>query len=1068
MDEGQGLNAAQRLAVESPGPMMVLAGPGTGKTRVIGHRIERLVREGAEPESILALTFTVKAADELRGRLAALIGPGRAERVRAHTFHGYGRQLTQRYADQLGLPARQVLVDKAQRQRMVLEAAESLALPRNAPPSGRRAWAWTAMEHIDAFRHAGVFADRAVTVAQDELRRAEAMAGEEGDAARARAMEVVDFARVYEAVERMAMARGHLEFEHFILLPIRLMRDRAGPAAMVRDEIRHVVVDEFQDVNTGQIELLALLVPPSERRPPDVCVVGDDDQAIYMFRGADDRAMARFARLWSGATCVSLTENYRSGARILEVSASVMSRAAERFAPDKVVTPALSVAGVSVERVSTPDEVSGGEPIAALIRADMSTRPGARYRDYAVLGRINKDLESIAAALEIEEIPFEASRARSWGDEPGVRDLRHWVWAAADPGATTPLLWLLTRPPARASAERVATWAGEHRAMASRRGEDAVPGFAAWLAEQHADEPEVARFLGLRERVLSAIAGQTAEQVVETIIRIADLAHADLCTARERERRVEGLVGMMRFAAARAALLPPPGGALALHEYLDDLESLDKEWRDEERVDGGVEPAEETDRVRLMTAHSAKGLEFDTVFVARVCPPNGFPKTRGENRVVLPDAFLDRAGDTRTTKERALDEERRLFYVACTRAKRRLVLLAKQTKGKSSSTHYLQELDAHLSEPIPTRTTADVIESAAAAGIRLSAMGFGTHAGAGRAGRIEHAAREGRLAAATALDALEASPDSPGEIERAAAALRAAAGRVAAAACARLGRDASRLGPEAASLAAELARPEEVLTLRPMTPPLHLSYSAVRDYLLCGRCYYLKRVLGCPEEPSERQDVGNSVHAALRRYFQAWREAEAEGRAPPTVEQLVRMGREEYEGALGPARALEPGTWRTIEAMLRQGAAMHGAADQILELEWSVTFPYEHAGVSHRFTAKFDRADLAGDGGHRIIDYKTGAETKKLLEPKADDLQLGVYALAMRHQQGVPMEDRSTPALGVAEYWHLPTGRRGVLDMASVAYDRVREEIGRAIDGMLAGRFERGDKCEGGLCEWLG
>ncbi|MBL9031438.1 MAG: ATP-dependent helicase [Phycisphaerae bacterium] len=1058
----EAINKDQQRAIDAPGPVMVLAGPGTGKTRVITHRIERLVRAGAEPESILALTFTVKAAGELRGRLAELIGAGKAERVRAHTFHGFGRQVTQRFADVLGLPPRQVLVDRTQRMRMVLEAAGALRLPEGVPPNGLRTWALQTLSRIDAIRHGGLSAERALAGIEAAIARAPA--SEEGAAERARLATWLESARVYEWVDRAALARGHLDFEHFILLPIRLMREHESASAILRDEIEHVVVDEFQDVNTGQIEWLRLLAPPSERRPPDLCVVGDDDQAIYMFRGADDRAMARFAQVWPGAARVALRENYRSGARILEVAGAVIARAPARFAPEKEIVAARAIEGVRVERVATRLETNSGEAIAAMIRADMATRPGAAWRDYAVIVRTNRDLDCIAAVLEIEEVPFVSSRGRAIDDDPGMRDLRAWIHAAASPDAVEPVFWLLTRPPAHLPAERAAALVREHGAWVSRQGEGTPIGFAAWLHERQAADPAVARFLELRRRVLGAVAGVSAEEVVPAIVRVADLAHADLCPAAERERRVEGLVAMMRFAAARAPLLPPPGGAAALHDYLTDIGEADPEWDLDDRVEGVAGRDDEPDAVRVMTAHGAKGLEFDTVFVARVCPPHGFPKTGESNLVLLPDSLAERVGDERTEDERAADEERRLLYVACTRAKRRLVLLAKQIKGKSTSTHYLQQLDEDLPEGIPIRSANDVLEEAARAGVRRSVL-VGELATGDAADRL---AREARLQAGEALDALAATPDSPGALDVAMASLRRSAERLAAVECARRGRDPAALGPGAAEVVEQLRKRAAGPVLRPLTPPLRLSYSHVRDYLRCGRCFYLRRVLGCPEVESARQDVGNAVHQALKEYFDLWRAAEAEGRPPPGVDRLLALGRREYERSLGLSRPMDALVLRQIEGMLRTAAQMHRATDQILELEWSLTFPYEREGVWHQFTAKFDRVDSPPQGGHRIIDYKTGAATQALLEPPEDDLQLGVYALALRHHQGVPLEDRSAPAIGTAEYWHLPTGQRGVLEMARVDYDAVRDQIGKAIDGMLEGRFERGSRCEGGPCAWLG
>jgi hypothetical protein len=188
----------------------------------------------------------------------------------------------------------------------------------------------------------------------------------------------------------------------------------------------------------------------------------------------------------------------------------------------------------------------------------------------------------------------------------------------------------------------------------------------------------------------------------------------------------------------------------------------------------------------------------------------------------------------------------------------------------------------------------------------------------------------------------------------------------------------------------------------------------------------------------------------------------------PTSPELLRLGRAQYFSKLPPETEADPDLLAQLDAMLRNVfEKQHKPQDEIEEIEFAVRFPYEHKGVEHSFTAKFDRLDRWPAGGHRIIDYKTGFASKNLLEPTTREPQLGVYALALRHHQGIPLEDRVTPAAGIAEYWHLPTGRIGSISLGAVEYDHIRKWIGKAIDGMLAGEFEPKKDCKG-LCSMLG
>lgn len=1109
------LNQPQREAIDHDrGPLIVLAGPGTGKTRVITGRVARLIEGGAAPESIVAMTFTVKAARELRERLRGLVGGSAADRVNAHTFHGFGRRLIGRFGDYLGLSGEPRLIDSAEMRRLARGLVRERDLFPDLVASGRDGAISGALATIGSLANNAVLPERAVAFARQWAERAgrnedgleqQALAAEQE-----RQRRFAGVAELYRLFTTACAEKGWATFDDFILWPIRLLREREAAASIVRDDYRHVVVDEFQDVNRAQIELLRLLCPARGGEAPDgpdLCVVGDDDQSIYEFRGADDRAFAHFDQIWPGARVVSLSQNYRSERPIIDAANAIMARAETRFAPDKVVEApeerrqASPAEGAGVECLTLHEDGDAGDVIAAMILTDRKAFPGRAWADFAVIARTHGDLDRIGSALRMEGIPVRLARGPSALLDLGVQDVLRWIEllasAPADDAATYAAHWLLTRPPHSVAPEVMAEWAQAYKAERSRHrlgGDNGVEaGFSKWLLARHSDDARgsaaIHRFCALESELRREACHKTADAAIFEIIRRTDVAHAELLEGRERAKRVGHLSQMIRFASSRLEALDPPADLASFWSYYHDLSEDESAFRErgEDRIDNDAELTEEgAEAVSLLTAHSAKGLEFDTVFVPRVRPGHGYPKTSGGDNEELPPGLLDRTGDDRSVKERQVAEERRIFYVACTRAERRLVVLAKKKKSRGKSTDFFEELtlDPPCAGFVTRRDGADVLGEAARLGVKLCSRSAVDEAGAdlGVANREEliRRARQGaRLAAAQGLDSIDRPDAKPHELDEAAACLREASERVALAA--HLGehgmlpewieRTSAPVRAYAVRLAETFAagrgdRPFAAELFRPIPAPLSLSFSWVKEYHDCPRCFYLKRVIGVPEPQGKEQLVGTAVHGALAAFYAAQRAAEAEGRARPTLDDLLRFGREEFLAGL-PARSVaDEEELRQVLAQLRlTHEKLYNPRDEVEQVEFVIRFPYQHGGVAHTCMAKIDRLDRmpAPARGHRIVDYKTGQPWKKLTEPKGDDLQLGVYAMGLRWHQdggnGGEEADLLKAAVGAAEYWLLSTGERGRIDLGEIEYEAIKERIDEAVDGMLAGSYPVGDHC---------
>jgi ATP-dependent helicase/DNAse subunit B len=259
---------------------------------------------------------------------------------------------------------------------------------------------------------------------------------------------------------------------------------------------------------------------------------------------------------------------------------------------------------------------------------------------------------------------------------------------------------------------------------------------------------------------------------------------------------------------------------------------------------------------------------------------------------------------------------------------------------------------------------------------------------------------------------------------------------------------------------------------RPMPAPLRLSYSTISAFTRCPRCFYVTNVLGVRPPESDEIRIGNIAHAALEAFYRAWSSADADGLPLPGRTDLRRFGRAAFRAALDGQSTASEDDLAQLDAQLDVTfdllhSTQAGAKPHVLEIERLITFPYEHAGHRHTFSAKIDRidqiqeSDTGASGGLRIIDYKSGQDWKSLTEPKADDLQMGIYAMALKSH--FPDWDGT----GEAQYWLLATGKRGVLDLATLKLDKIRAVINEAITNMLEGNFEKGKSCSGD-CEFLG
>ncbi len=590
------LNPEQREAVLcTDRPLIIVAGPGTGKTRTLTVRIAHLVQDrNVPPEQILAITFTVKAAEEMRERLAGLLEPQVAERITVSTFHALGAHLVREWAQALGLPSDFVILDEQERRELAWAAF----------PDRPRAQVDRLLDRISR--------------AKAQLRLPDAPGAPSGD-------EDPEFRADYARYQDALRASRALDFDDLVVYPVHLLENHPPAREAVHDRYRWISVDEYQDVNRAQYRLLRLLTGGGA----NLCVIGDPDQAIYGFRGADHRFFLHFHRDYPNAHRIQLTQSYRSAQAILDAAQQVIAhnpdRESLRLWSQFTQEVKLEVHPAPTERAEAEyvvhriEQMVGGTSYFSLDsgRVEGSELVSRSFGDFAVLYRMNALAAPLEEAFARSGIPYQVVRRERTQPE-SLRPL-------------LALLWLQTAPESQIHWQVLLAHALPDLPGSSRQR------LAARLAHTPRDSlhefpwPPGLRGSGARLAELVRRPDGDTWPVSQQIRQLA----AQLFP--------QGLEETAQQALERLCLRAEPFG----HRLRDFLETLALE-RDTDAYDPRA------DRVALMSIHAAKGLEFPVVFLVG-CEEGVLPYG--------PDGEAQR-----------IAEERRLFYVALTRAQEAVVL----------------------------------------------------------------------------------------------------------------------------------------------------------------------------------------------------------------------------------------------------------------------------------------------------------------------------------------------------------------------------------------------------------
>jgi DNA helicase II / ATP-dependent DNA helicase PcrA len=622
------LNPPQRAAVQTlAGPLLVLAGAGTGKTRVITYRIARLIEHGVRPSRILAVTFTNKAAREMKQRAVSLLGKRRrkTETPEISTFHSLCVRILRRHATRLGYPAEFSIYDRGDQESVARAALRDIRVGHEKLRPG------DLLALIGGWKTHSVRPDRAEEIAENDKQQLAALA--------------------YVRYQTALKASGALDFDDLLLCTEELFEKHADVRFAEAGRFDHLLIDEYQDTNALQYRIVRALA----ERHRNLCVVGDDDQSIYGWRGAEVAHILSFERDWPDSKVVRLEDNYRSRAPILELANTLIAHNSARH--DKLLR-AYRGEGPAPRFVRFENETEEAEGIVGEIerRLDPEGSERAKASDLAILFRTNEQPRAFELELRRRRIPYLLVGGQSFYDRKEIKDLLSYLKLLANPADEVALLRVINTP-ARGIGTSSVQVVLEQAVSAGVSLWNMLPTAGDDGSIPHAAAQRIAGFRAVIERYRARLGGEPLAGVVSDLI--GEIAYrAEL----ERIYKNPGDV------EARWHTIEELVNSVALYEsrhakptLLGFLEETALAGREDQRDDDDKRTLH---AVTLMTLHSAKGLEFPHVYLA------------GMEEGLLPHQRTVAEGS------RNIDEERRLCYVGVTRAQDSLTLTFCRTRMK--------------------------------------------------------------------------------------------------------------------------------------------------------------------------------------------------------------------------------------------------------------------------------------------------------------------------------------------------------------------------------------------------
>lgn len=634
-----GLNDKQKEAVlHFEGPLLILAGAGSGKTRVLTHRIAYLIEEHqVPPYHILALTFTNKAANEMRERVNNIIEYG-AGSIWVSTFHSTCVRILRRFIDHLGYDNAFTIYDSDDQKSLMKDICKQL--------------------NIDTKKYKERTFLNAISSAKDELKTPEQYADEV-----AKEYNKKIFGRVYKEYQKRLKQNNALDFDDLIMLTVQLFRQNAEILNHYQERFPFILVDEYQDTNTAQFTLLSLLAS----RYQNLCVVGDDDQSIYRFRGANIHNILNFEKIFPATKVIRLEQNYRSTKNILAAASGVIKHNSMR--KEKTLwTTAEAGAPISYGRYDNEYEEAQG--IASDIHREV--KDGMSYSDFAILYRTNAQSRVFEEKLIYEGIPYRIIGAVNFYARKEIKDILCYLKTinnSADDIAIKRIINIPRRGIGQTTIGRISDYAfsQEMPFYEALRRVDEIPGCTRASAKIHSFVSLIEHFrMKLRDEMYSL--EDMTQELLDVTGYVRELEAEDTDEANSRIENIESLMN-------KIVQYEEDNNGGSLNDLLEDIALV----ADIDTV------SDDAEQVLLMTLHSAKGLEFPNVYIC------------GMEETIFPGASAVFGNDPSE-----LEEERRLCYVGITRAMKKLTLTSANQRMRNGEmnfnrpSRFINEIPRHL------------------------------------------------------------------------------------------------------------------------------------------------------------------------------------------------------------------------------------------------------------------------------------------------------------------------------------------------------------------------------------
>ena len=608
-----GVNPQQRDAITHiKGPLLVLAGAGTGKTTVITYRIGYMLEQDVPPDNILAVTFTNKAAAEMRGRVKALLPNVDHDALTISTFHSFCCAVLRRHIHKLGFPKRFGIADEGDQNDLIRQCMNELGIRKDE------------LDHR--------FFKNGISDAKNMLRTAE-------DIREMGRMAWFDtLARVYDLYNQKLREMALVDFDDLLMFSVRLLNEFDDLRAKFQDRYRNILVDEFQDTNHAQFELIRLI----SGRTRNICVVGDDDQSIYGWRGADVSNILDFPQNFPGTKVVKLEQNYRSTNCILEAANAVIGNNDARHAKALWSASGDGEKLRLYERKHQDDEAD----LVSRLFAELAVREDVPYEQMAILYRSNAQSRGFEISLRKRNLPYRVVGSRSFFERREIKDAIAYLRIIDNDRDDLSLLRILNVPP-RGIGKTTLDRLRVQREHSSKSMQQIIleDSFLASIPKNAAESIRTFNCELRKARIAFATPGQLSQNAVDYLRAIGYIEGLPKLY-KDRDEYLRRYENVQEFLHAVHEYEGKTAGLPFLSDFMEANALLDMNDRVEEEDAG--------QGITLMTVHAAKGLEFDAVCIV------------GLDQKLFPHS--------RSIDDHNLDEERRLFYVAITRARKFLTL----------------------------------------------------------------------------------------------------------------------------------------------------------------------------------------------------------------------------------------------------------------------------------------------------------------------------------------------------------------------------------------------------------